>query len=240
MIYVSFVFAILIALLAISFVALKFSKAKTFALNTLFIAVAFCFGVIMFGFFFASTTTKNPFETIFSSIYSAIKMFALGNNADVFVASETVKYSSENLELLSIIIVRYIGQIGALVIASSAIISTINKTLKLSWRKVFVFFIHLFGIRGVNRKGYSLNVLYTDLNFEQIKPFLQKLQENPKSINKVVILKTDAATQHGQELTELIKMMDIEVLQEGFDPYAMRKLCVFKKKYKYVSNNNLL
>ena len=232
MIYVSFVFAILIALLAIFFVGLKFSKAKTFALSALFIAVAFCFGVIMFGFFYASTTSKNPLEIVFSSVYSGIKMFALGNNADAFVASETVKYSAENLELLSIVFVRYIGQIGALVIASSAIISTINKTLKLSWRKVFVFFIHLFGIRGVNRKGYSLNVLYTDLNFEQIKPFLQKLQENPKSINKVVILKTDAATQHGQELTELVKMMDIEVLHEGFDPYAMRKLCVFKKKYK--------
>lgn len=238
MIIVSYVCACLIALLAILFVILKVTKLKTFANNSaLFIGAAFIVGVVMFGFFYASTYDGiSVVEEVFKSFYSGIKMFALGNDEKVFLdtGNEAIKIVypvifGTDTKILSEILIRYVAQISALVIVSGAIISTVWRSISFGFHNLKVWMFHAF---SPNKKSYTKNIVYTDLDYEHIRPFLENLQNDKKAINTVVILKKSASTQHGQELAEIIKIQGIKVENESLDFRAIKKFCLFGGSWK--------
>ena len=238
MIYVSFVCACLIALCAIAFVVLKISRLKTFVNNSaLFILIAYCLGVVMFGCFYSATHIgMSAPEQGFASFYSAFKMFALGNDEKVFIDSgtESIKIiypmiGEHDSSLLCKILIRYVAQIGALVIVSGAIVSTVWRSISFELNHAKVGWFHFW---DDNKKSYTKNIVYTDLDYEHIRPFLENLQNDPKAVNTVVILKKSASTQHGQELAEIIKVQGIKVVNEGLDYRAIKKFCLFGRRWK--------
>ena len=240
MLQISFLCAIIMAITAVIFVILKISKLKTFANNSiLFIAIIFIFGVVMFGFFYGAThPAMNTIEKIYNSFYSAIKMFALGNGDEIFKSltegeKVIVAYPAIldwNVELVSLVLIRYVAQISALVVVSGAVIAKVYKEISLHAKSFKVSFVHFFDV--LHWKSYTQNIVYTDLEYEDLKPFLENIKNDKKAVNKVVILKTSATTQHGQELAEIIKLEGIQVINEGLDYRAFKKFCLFHGTWK--------
>ena len=240
MLQISFLCAILMAVVALVFGVLKISRLKTFANNSiLFIAIVFVLGVVMFGFFYGAThPAMTAIEKTYNSFYSGIKMFALGNADDVFksliedgkVIVEYPQIANWDVEKVSLILIRYVAQISALVVVSGAVIAKVAKEVFLHLKGFRVSFVHFFDI--FHKKSYTQNIVYTDLEYEDLKPFLDNIKNDKKAVNKVVILKTSATTQHGQELGEIIKLEGIQVVNEGLDYRALKKFCMFHKLWK--------
>ena len=81
-----------------------------------------------------------------------------------------------------------------------------------------------------------MNILVTDLDYENIKPFLDNMMKNKRTKIKVIIPSGHYATQAGQELLEILRLNGIDAYVESINKFVIKKFAYIK--IPYITNVN--
>lgn len=229
---IAYCLAIIIAIVAITYIVLKLSKRKTYARSSIYLVIAFILAFTMWTLVNFSANGSAPwYSNVGGAVSKAIKSFALANNETAIFADEFAKdpsiYPSQASYTWTLFCCVYVAQISMLGMASVAIIFGLFKTFLSKRVNIISFFYALFKKRGESAYNYSTNIIYTDLKFDAIKPFIENFKKDVKSQVKVVVLLSHAATQDGSELIERLKLEEYDCYTEGLDVYALNKFTKF-------------
>ena len=225
--------------LAVFYIYLKLSKRNTFAKSWLFIGVAFCLALsinIILTCYVDSSFVGHPdwVADLASTVSKSIKMLAMALKEDDFF--KAVEPFSNSIEFTYVrFFVVYLAQVLMFLMASVTVISGFFKVYKAKRSNIKFFFRYIFRAKGLDSSyTYTRNIIYTDLDYKEIKPFIDSLKNNKKALIQVVVPKSATAKQYGAELLEQLKLNDIDVFEESLSIYAMKK---FSGIFKHLTVN---
>lgn len=215
------ILAILIPIIFIVFFTFKNTKYKTYCNNTFLLVTLFLLSFFIF-FLSGLINHEDIGDLIFSPIFKAISMFALGNSVeDLNYTFQGYPWMYDTYKILII----YVDQLICLLSVSLVILTTFIKTLRakmFNFGKSIKSLPYIFDLR--NKKRCVKNVVYTDLPFDDIDYFLKKLKKIDGMVLKVVVLLSSTKTDRAEHLTDILKINGYDVSNEYLSVTSLRKM----------------
>ena len=226
LIILSYCAALLIVIAAVIYIVLKLSKKSTFARSAVFLVITFILAFLMWSFINFDLNGQAPwYSNLGNALSKSIKSYAMANGPEALFDASL--YPSTVCYNMTLFLINYAAQISMFGIVSVAVITNLFKAYLRKRINFISLFFSIFKRRGESSYNYSINIVYTNLDYDSLAPFIENLKKDNKAQIKMVVLKTYAATQNGSELIERLKMEGYDTFTEGLDPYAMSKLCGF-------------